>query len=70
MPLSIRKQAEKIEKLFRADSLDPKLKTHKLNGQFNKYWSFSIDYRIRIIFEFYRKDVVRFHSIGDHSIYK
>lgn len=69
LPLSIKKQAEEMEKLFRADCFDPKLNTHKLGGRFNKYWAFSIDYQFRIIFEFYRKGVVRFHSVGDHSIY-
>ena len=69
LPLSAKKQAEQIEKLFRANPFNPKLKTHKLGGQFNKYWSFSIDYQNRIIFEFYRKGMVRFHSVGDHSIY-
>lgn len=58
------------ERAYSRDPINPRLKTHKLNGRFNKYWSFSIDYRNRIIFEFYRKGVVRFHSIGDHSIYK
>ena len=70
LPLSVKNQAEQVEKLFRLNPFNPKLKTHKLSGRFNIYLSFSIDYQNRIIFEFYRKGMVRFHSVGDHSIYK
>jgi len=69
LPLSVKKRAEQMEKLFRANPFNPKLKTHKLSGQFDKYWSFSIDNQNRIIFEFYKKGTVRFHLVGDHSIY-
>jgi len=70
LPLSVKRRAEKAEKLFRGDPSLPQLKTHKLSGRFKHYWAFSIDYRYRIIFEFYSKNVIRFHLVGDHSIYK
>jgi len=55
--------------IFRSDPFDSKLKTHKLSGGLKGFWSFSIDHRYRILFEFIEKEVVLFHSIGDHSIY-
>lgn len=70
LPLTIKLRAEKAEKLFRRDPFSPQLKTHKLGGHFKNYWTFSVDFHYRIIFEFYKKNMVRFHLVGDHSIYK
>ena len=67
----IKEMAEKNEKIFRNNPFDPKLKTHKLNGKFDGYLSFSIGYEYRIIFEFSRdKNIVYFHTVGDHEIYQ
>ena len=66
----IKRKAEKKEKIFRANPIDNQLKTHKLGGRFTGLWSFSIDYRYRIIFEFTEDKKVIFHTIGDHSLYK
>lgn len=62
--------AEKKEHVFRADPFDQSLKTHKLHGYLQKFWSFSIDYRHRIVFEFIDERTVYFHSVGDHDIYR
>ena len=62
--------AEKKEKIFRNDPFDSKLKTHKLTGRLKDFYSFSIDFKHRIIFEFSGKNIVWFHSIGSHEIYK
>lgn len=69
LSLEIKKKAETKEKLFRKNPFSVTLKTHKLSGELEELWSFSVDYKIRIIFEFI-DDVVFFHSIGDHDIYK
>lgn len=70
LPKKIKKLAEEKEKTFRDNPFDPSLKTHKLSGRLRGYCSFSIDMRYRIIFEFAQKDVIWFHSVGDHSIYR
>lgn len=70
LPLKVKKAAEKKERIFRKDPFDPSLKTHKLTGKLKEYYSFSIDYQYRIIFEFYKKDIIWFHSVGIHEIYK
>lgn len=48
----------------------PSLKTHKLNGALSGFLSFSVDYQIRIIFEYGEKDTVHFLKIGNHDVYK
>jgi len=60
---------EKIS-LFRSDPLHPFLKIHKLHGMFKNSWSFSVNYRYRIIFQYLSKDEVILLAIGDHEIYK
>lgn len=69
LALGIKKQAEEKEKIFRKDSYDPRLKTHKLKGALRDFWAFSIDRKNRIIFEFIDENIIWFHSVGDHSIY-
>lgn len=60
---------EKVE-LFKDVSTHQVLKVHKLNGKLKNYYSFSVNYRYRIIFEFKTKNIVHILSIGDHDIYK
>ena len=69
LPKKVKAAAEKREKIFRANPFNPGLKTHRLSGRLKDYYSFSIDYNHRIIFEFVEKDVVWFHSVGTHAIY-
>ncbi len=72
LPIGIKKEAVKKESVFKKDPFDPKLKTHKLKGKLKDCWAFSISYSHRIIFEFTnnKDDIVYFHSIGKHDIYK
>jgi plasmid maintenance system killer protein len=46
------------------------LKVHKLKGKFAGLFSFSVNFKTRIIFEFTGKNEVSFLDIGDHDIYK
>lgn len=68
---NIKDTAEQQEKIFRANPFDQRLKTHKLNGKFSEFLSFSVGYKYRIIFEFSKdKKTAYFHSVGDHDIYQ
>ena len=69
LSLKIKETAEKKEKIFRKDPFDSRLNTHKLKGDLRSFWSFSINNKYRIIFEFVNKEMIWFHSVGDHSIY-
>ena len=66
----VKKQAIQKEKIFRADCFNPRLKTHKLKGKLENYWTFSINYSYRILFEFMENKSVGFIDVGDHSIYR
>ncbi|MBM3256605.1 MAG: type II toxin-antitoxin system mRNA interferase toxin, RelE/StbE family [Candidatus Moranbacteria bacterium] len=70
LPLQVKLQAEEKEKVFRNNPFDKSLKTHKLKGELVGFWSFSINYSYRIIFDFQDEKTVRFYYVGDHSIYK
>jgi len=74
LPEKVKKLAEEKEKVFRQNPFSPELKTHKLHGKFKgkieKYWSFSVGYKYRIVFRFTDKNIVRFYLIGTHRIYQ
>lgn len=70
MPKDAKESALECEKLFRKNPFDPKLKTHKLHGTMQEYWAFSISHNYRIGFTFIDSDLVHFHAIGSHDIYK
>lgn len=46
------------------------LKVHKLHGSLKDKYSFSVNYKIRIIFMWSDKGEALFFAIGDHDIYK
>ena len=69
IPKSIKLKAYKKESLFRNDPFTKSLKTHKLKGDLTGLWSFSINQKYRIIFEFSGKDTAHFHTVGGHEIY-
>lgn len=69
LPQSIKAAAIKQEIIFREDPFDPRLRTHKLKGALDGFWSFSITYSYRIIFDFADDQTIRFYTIGDHDIY-
>ncbi|MEK7500652.1 MAG: type II toxin-antitoxin system mRNA interferase toxin, RelE/StbE family [Patescibacteria group bacterium] len=70
--LDRRVQTRAIEriKIFKENSFDARLETHKLHGKDLGLWSFSVDYFHRIKFIFIDRDKVLFLEIGRHNIYK
>lgn len=59
----------KIE-LFKDKKNHKQLKTHKLKGRLAGRFSFSVDYKYRIVFKYFSKDEVILLSVGDHNIYR
>ena len=59
---------EKIDE-FRDSKNHKRLRVHKLHGKFYKFYSFSVNYKTRIVFEYVSKTEVALLSIGDHDIY-
>lgn len=69
LPLLVKIEAEKTEKLFRKNPFDPRLRTHKLKGKLKDRWGFSIGWRYKVIFRFADDKTVWFLAIGGHEIY-
>jgi len=66
----LEKQIKGRFEIFCRDPFDPCLKTHKLRGKLENYWSFSVSETHRVMFEFLGKREVGLIDIGDHSIYQ
>lgn len=61
---------EKVE-LVRNRAHHKQLKVHKLHGPLLGYYSFSVNYRYRIVFSYAEgKKVLVLRTVGDHSVYK
>ncbi len=63
-------QEEKFWKrveMFRNNPHDARLHTHKLSGDLQEYWSFSVEYDVRVVFQFAAKNRAVFHDIGSHD---
>lgn len=56
--------------LFLREPFHPSLKTHKLSGKLEGFWSFSVIYHLRILFEFIDPESVGLVDIGTHEIYR
>ena len=66
----VKRLAEEKEALFMINCHDPRLKTHKLKGEFDGYYAFSINNKYRVIFSFEDAENIRFHYVGTHDIYE
>lgn len=61
---------EKKIEIFKLNPKHPSLNTHKLNGPLFGFFSFSIDMKFRIVFEYGNKNTVHFLKIGNHDVYR
>ena len=65
-------QEEILEKigLFKNPKNHKRLKVHKLTGQLSDRYSFSVNYKILIVFLYiYKKEAILL-ALGDHNIYR
>jgi addiction module RelE/StbE family toxin len=60
---------EKIE-LLKSRTNHQALKVHKLQGELKSYYSFSVNYKYRIVFSFINKEEIALLGIGDHDVYR
>jgi len=61
--------SEKIT-LFKDKNNHKSLKVHKLHGGLRDRYSFSVNYKIRIVFRYLSKNEVVLLGVGDHDLYK
>ncbi|TSC73616.1 MAG: hypothetical protein G01um101448_667 [Parcubacteria group bacterium Gr01-1014_48] len=59
---------EKIE-FFKNKKNHKQLKAHQLHGRLAKRYSFSVNYKTRIVFSYLSKNEVVLLAIGDHDVY-
>lgn len=59
---------DKIE-LFKKIENHKQLKVHKLNGVLSGRYSFSVNYKFRIVFVYLSKTEAVLLSVGDHEVY-
>ena len=53
--------------IFEKEPFHSSLKTHKLTGHLDGYWSFSVSYDCRVIFSFASEEKVILVDIGKHD---
>ena len=63
---------EALEKtdVFKKDQKNKSLKVHKLKGKLQNRLSFSVNYKIRIVFKYLSSEEAILLAIGDHDIYR
>ena len=64
-------QAEALEKIesFKNPANHQNLKVHKLHGAHKKHYSFSVNYKIRVVFTYLDQTEAVLMAIGDHDVY-
>ncbi|MAG12481.1 hypothetical protein CL630_01580 [bacterium] len=66
---TLREEVEEKIELFKDTENHKQLKVHRLKGKLKGRYSFSVNYKIRIVFTYVSKEEVAFLAIGDHSVY-
>lgn len=67
---ALKEEVKKKIDEFRNRNNHQKLDVHKLHGKHKDCYSFSVDYRNRIAFEYTDKNEVALLGVGDHDLYR
>lgn len=65
-------QSEALERLeqFKNPTHHQSLRVHKLKGKLKGFYSFSVTYSHRVVFQYESRDTVALLAIGDHAVYR
>jgi len=69
LPIDLKDEVKEKIELFKKNPNNSSLKVHKLKGKLKSFWSFSVNYRYRIIFTKEKESYVLL-VVGDHDVYK
>ncbi len=70
LPLLLRDEIKEKIRLFSDEKNHTSLRVHKLSGRLKNCYAFSVNYHIRIIFEYTGKPKRAYLlTVGDHDIY-
>ena len=67
LPSSLKDEVKDKIFLFRNKENHQKLKVHKLHGDMKNFFAFSVNYKIRIVFEYESKKTVNLLYVGGHD---
>ena len=67
LPSSLKDEVKDKISLFRNKENHQKLKVHKLHGDMKSFFAFSVNYKIRIVFEYENKKTVNLLYVGGHN---
>ncbi len=70
LPQQLQQEVKEKITLFEIDPRHHLLKTHKLKGKLKGRYSFSVNYKYRIIFIYTSITEVVLLMVGDHDVYK
>lgn len=70
LPADLKEEVKEKISAFQKNPKNPALKVHKLKGLLKGYWSFSVNYKFRIVFEYDDKKTAALLRVGDHDIYR
>lgn len=70
LPPTLQQEAKDRIALFSQDPQHASLRGHKLKGTLRGRWSFSVNYRFRIVFRYENKHTAVLLAIGTHAIYE
>ena len=62
-----RQRFEQTLAKFIDDPFTGSLRTHKLSGKLKGHWSFTVEYDLRVIFQFVDSNKALFKEIGSHN---
>ncbi|MCF7917950.1 type II toxin-antitoxin system RelE/ParE family toxin [Candidatus Gracilibacteria bacterium] len=69
-PKALQEEIKQKIELFGTDTEHSFLKVHKLHGKLKEFYSFSVNYEYRIVFEYETKKRVALLTVGNHDVYK
>lgn len=70
LPVHLQRLAERKDQWFRADTFDPRLRTHQLKGPLAGFWAYSVNQQYRVLFLFVSPNAAMYYDIGTHDIYR
>lgn len=70
LPADLQEEVESSIEVFRRDPHDRALKLHKLKGKLRGYFSFSVNYKYRIVCEKDTPDTWALLAVDDHDEYR
>jgi len=70
LPLDIQQEAKEKVNLFQDEANHQRLKVHKLQGKLKDFYSFSITYAHRIVFNYEADGSAVFITVGTHGVYR